>query len=496
MERDVWSHVHLPEDDVAFLKKLAEDLPILADISRADMLLCVGAGPGRALVVAQAMPHSVSPVYEKNLVGQRIGALEQPELLRGLRRPPNPRRVHTILVRGATIARQLFPVFNPRGQIIAVLAMDAYWLAYERQRRRSPVFQRALRDFQYMVLRGELRGAAGLTPFGEHDGVMFVGADRRIHYTSGIAAGLYRYLGYRDSLVGRRVSELDTADQEMVGQAIAERRCLERQDEQYGRTWIRRVLPIFVCEGPLWARWRRGGQCARNRPTRPRGAFVLIHDATEALEAQRELESKLSLLREVHHRVKNNLQVIASLMRMQARRVVSEEAKAALAESVNRILSVAVVHEFLSQNAQGTINLREVAQRIVGQTQQGLVDPHQRLHLAVKGPDIWLPAERSTQCALIINELLQNAIEHGLAERQEGHVVVELADRGETVSLQVADDGRGLPEGFDLNTNAHLGLRIVQSMVERDLRGRFSLVREGQWTRAYVDVMKSALGGE
>ena len=92
-----------------------------------------------------------------------------------------------------------------------------------------------------------------------------------------------------------------------------------------------------------------------------------------------------------------------------------------LEESVNRILSVAVVHEFLSQNAKGTINLHEVAHRIVGQMQQGLIDPDPSAsQLTVLGPDIWLPAERATQCALVINELVQNAIEHGMAAARRG----------------------------------------------------------------------------
>jgi len=229
-------------------------------------------------------------------------------------------------------------------------------------------------------------------------------------------------------------------------------------------------------------------------PQRLRGALILVHDATEALQTRRELESKMAMVREVHHRVKNNLQVIASLMRMQSRRAHSAEARMVLDESVNRILSVAVVHEFLSQNAEGTINLQEVAHRILSQVQQGLVDPGKRITLSVKGPAVWLPAERATQCALVINELVQNAIEHGIAEREEGSVEVELVDHGDGVDIHVTDNGAGLPKGFDLSTDANLGLRIVRSMVERDLRGQFELSSD-DGTRATVRFEKSVVGG-
>jgi two-component sensor histidine kinase len=242
----------------------------------------------------------------------------------------------------------------------------------------------------------------------------------------------------------------------------------------------------------VWHRLR--GNYNLQGPQRPRGALILVHDATEALQTQRELESKMALVREVHHRVKNNLQVIAAIMRMQSRRVQSAEARLALEESVNRVLSVAVVHEFLSQNAQGTINLQEVAHRILSQMQQSLVNPYKRITLSVRGPAIWLPAERATQCALVINELVQNAIEHGLAEREEGSVEVELEDHGDGVEIHVLDHGQGLPKGFDLGTDANLGLRIVRSMVERDLRGQFEL-SSADGTRATVRFEKSVVGG-
>ncbi len=491
---DVFGHIELSVDDVALLKELAADLPVASDVCRSDLLLYCREGPDRAIIVGQAMPHSVVPVYEESRVGLRVDLDQQAEVHSGLSGKLHTAAMRTIDVRGASIARQILPVRNARGKLIAVVAMDAYWLAYERHRRRSKVFQDALRQFMAAFLRGEVRGARGLTPFGERDGVMYVRADRHIGYMSGIAQSLYRRLGYRDSLVGRRVTELDTVDHEMVTQVLNEGRCLERQDEQDGLTWIRRALPVIGSSVTLWRSIGRRLYPGRALPARARGVFILFHDATQALQAQLELESKMAMLREVHHRVKNNLQVVASLMRLQARRALGEEAKAVLKESVNRILSVAVVHEFLSSDAGGTINVREVARRIVGQLQQGLIDPSKQMRLTVSGPAIWLPAERATQCALVVNELVQNAIQHGIGERRRGEVVVEFIDHGDSVSIIVADDGQGLPEGFELESDSNLGLSIVKSMVERDLKGEFELQSAGG-TRAIVRFDKPTVGG-
>jgi len=318
-----------------------------------------------------------------------------------------------------------------------------------------------------------------------------VGGDRRIQYMSGIAAELYRNLGYRDSLIGRRISEIETVDHQMVVRAQNERICHELETETAGLTWVRKALPILIPDASLWGEWSRRRR-RRSSQRRVRGVFILIHDATEALRTQRELEAKMALVREVHHRVKNNLQVIASIMRMQARRAEQEEVRAALEESVNRILSVAVVHEFLSQNAKGTINLKEVAYRIMAQVERGLIDPSKIIRLRVQGPDIWLPAERVTQCALVTNELVQNAIEHGMASRDVGSIDVTLVDEGDTVGILVTDDGEGLPEGFNLGTDANLGLQIVRNMVERDLRGKFDLSNVEHGVQAQVRFAKSA----
>ncbi|MBN1402230.1 MAG: histidine kinase N-terminal domain-containing protein [Anaerolineae bacterium] len=492
----VFWRLDLAPGDVVLLKKIAADLPILADLCRSDLIMFCQAGAEQVIVLAQALAHSSSPVYETSLVGSRSAFELEPGVAEGLRGRSSHRMVYTTYLRGATIARQVHPIRNERGQTIAVLVQDAYWLAHERQRRRSKAFQSALQDFIAMVLRGELRGAEELTPFGGSDGIMYVGADYRIAYMSGIASELYRQLGFRDSLVGRQVGELDTVDHEMVTQAMLQGRCLERQVEQDGLTWIRKAVPINAKAGSWRDVFRRGpARPGGDREVVSRGAFVLIHDATERLRTERELESKAALVRDMHHRVKNNLQVIASIMGMQASRAQSDEARAVLQESIGRVLSVAVVHEFLSHNAQGLINLKEVAHRILVQTQASLIHPDKVIQLDLGGADIWLPAERATQCALVINELVQNAIEHGMQGRQAGTVRVALVDDGAEIEIDVSDDGEGLPQGFELERDADLGLRIVQSMVSRDLKGHIELLRDGNLTRAVVRFGKPKGGG-
>jgi two-component sensor histidine kinase len=225
-------------------------------------------------------------------------------------------------------------------------------------------------------------------------------------------------------------------------------------------------------------------------------ALLLIHDDTEAREREKELLIQATMIKELHHRVKNDLQTVASLLRMQARRLQTTEARGALAEAVNRILSIAVIHEFLSVQDTRAINIREVAQRIVQQMQAGILDPARQMRLTLEGPNIYLPARQATSCALVINELLQNAVEHGYDARATGGTIaLTFEDYGDAVGLIVHDDGRALPPDFSLDRVDSLGLRIVQMLVTQDLKGHIDL-QSDHGVSAIVRFPKIPLGGE
>jgi two-component sensor histidine kinase len=220
-----------------------------------------------------------------------------------------------------------------------------------------------------------------------------------------------------------------------------------------------------------------------------------VHDSTETRRQQQELRVKTALIQEIHHRVKNNLQTIAALLRMQGRRLQQKEAQHAIQEAVNRILSAAVIHEFLSRQDAHVINIKDISQRIVTQMQQGVLSPEKQITFQLEGPPIFLPARQATACALIINELLQNAVEHGFVGRQQGQVKLTLEDEGDKVVVRIHDDGTGLPEEFEFTNGTSLGLQIVQTLVQEDLKGSFH-IGNGGGTQVIVTFPKPMFGGE
>lgn len=484
----------LSEADANLLKSIQEALPILSDLSRSDLLLYLPGGTQEAVVWDQARPHSIFPVYEEDLIGRQMDIHEAPWVFRALSSTRLRRGVQGGTVRDAPIVREALPVLGSSGRAIAALDIETNLLAYERDRRRSPAFRRALRQLQEMALRGELVNPEKLTPFGEHDGIVVVDMQRRIQYTSGIATNLLRRIGYMGSLLYRSVYSLETADAELADEALSLGTCIERETAEHGRIWIRKAIPLYVRRSWWRSLLKRVPAVPSPVGAVPEGVMVTVHDATEARDKERELKAKLAMIQEVHHRVKNNLQAIASLLRLQARRADSGEVNQALLESVNRILSVAVVHEFLSCNSASVINLRDIAQRIADQMSQSVVVSSKSIQFRVAGPGIYLSPQQATVCALIINELLQNAVEHGYEHRRKGTVTIRLTDDGEWVSIDVADDGADLPSEFDLDEQSGLGLRIVQTLVQGDLKGNFEL-RGDKGVKAVVAFPKTPLGG-
>jgi two-component sensor histidine kinase len=182
------------------------------------------------------------------------------------------------------------------------------------------------------------------------------------------------------------------------------------------------------------------------------GALVLLRDISELRRRDRLLISMDATIREIHHRVKNNLQTISSLLRLQGRRLESPEAKGAIEESVRRIRSIALVHETLSRETGDDVSFNDIVRPLVRMVEESLLSPDRPVRVSVEGDAGKLPARVATPLAVVLTELLQNAVDHGYPEGMgfdwSGRVVVTLHNDGQQLQALVRDEGVGLPEGF------------------------------------------------
>ncbi len=215
--------------------------------------------------------------------------------------------------------------------------------------------------------------------------------------------------------------------------------------------------------------------------------FGFITDlAATALEKAKLVHA--TVVQEIHHRVKNNLQTIAMLLRLQLAQNNSLTPEDILHETINRILSIAAVHEILAQGHHSRVSIKRLLQQIAANITTGMTVIGQ-VNVGVVGDDLLLPAQLAANLALIANELIQNALEHGLTPQRSGQIRVKLKHRDRILTLTVSDNGCGLPPGFKLDTKRGLGLELVQTLAEEDLNGVFKITSApGKGTETLVRI--------
>jgi two-component sensor histidine kinase len=288
------------------------------------------------------------------------------------------------------------------------------------------------------------------------DGLFLLDRSGQITWASPNALSALSRLDIRQNAVGSWLDDISPG-LTPVAEALAGRRLVDGELVNGGTHVFLRVMPLIE-DGHVT------------------GGLVLARDVTELRQKDRVISVKDATIREIHHRVKNNLQTIASLLRLQARRLDSEEGRAALTESVLRVSTIALVHETLSEELTDTVEFGDVAGRIARMAAEGLVLPDRQLEIKVTGSTGGLTADVATPLAVAVTELLQNSIEHGFPYAGTGTVVVELArEKGHAVVV-VRDDGVGMPEQAPVG--ARLGLNIVRTLVA-ELGGSFEVVVDG-----------------
>jgi two-component sensor histidine kinase len=210
------------------------------------------------------------------------------------------------------------------------------------------------------------------------------------------------------------------------------------------------------------------------------GALVLLRDVSDLRRRDRLLLSKDAAIREVHHRVKNNLQTISSLLRIQARRMDPGQARHALEESERRVRSIAVVHEILSRDTADEVDFNDTLPSLARMAED-MGSAERPVRISYRGEAGRLPAAVATPLAVVLNELLQNAAEHARPPAESGalHVQVDLQRRDGKLRVVVRDDGAGLPPGFSIDDTSSLGLSIVRGLVRSQLGGTITMRSEG-----------------
>ncbi len=474
------AHTDLGTDDIAWLHLLIADWQIVADLSFADLVLWLPDRDGIGFWGgAQMRPTTGPTAFVDDLVGSFVPRGRRPLLDAAyddqrIAREGDPEWRDDVPVRVETI-----PVVRA-GSMLAVIARNTNLLGVRTPSRLELSYLQTASDLTRMISRGafpiptERRAWTSSPRVG--DGFVRTDAAGVVTYASPNAQSAYRRLGLAGDLVGESFAETTESllppparpVDEAVMVTLSGRHPRETEYGNDEATVAARVIPLAP-----------DGELA--------GALVLLRDVTELRSRERELITKDATIREIHHRVKNNLQTVAALLRLQSRRMEVPAARLALDEAVRRVGSIAIVHETLSQAFNERVDFDDVSDRLAAMITEVAADPA-AVATVRNGSFGELPADVATPLAMVLTEVLQNAVEHAFPGGS-GRISVRALRLAGRLEVVIDDDGRGLPEGFDPVSSGSLGLSIVRTLVESELGGVISFgANPDGGTRVDVDI--------
>jgi two-component sensor histidine kinase len=490
-----FGRTNLDEVQLGHLQRLLGTWGILADLSFSDLvLLAPMASDARTdtddrtnsdgtelVILGQMRPSNSATVVQHDLVGQTVGpsdwtlavhTVETGEVTRGevlLEPADEPVRLQCIPVRceGVTVA------------VLARLAAGAG--------RRPGHLERTYRDLfdRFAIMLSE-----STFPFPSEevateeaprvgDGIVLVDEEGRVRYASPNATNALHRMGMYSQIEGRRLTDLGIEESAIEWALASALPVVEEVERRPDVTVLLHCIPLLADDEVT-------------------GCLVLLRDVTDVRRLDRLLLSKDAAIREVHHRVKNNLQTISALLRLQARRLPSGGGKVALFEAERRVRSIAIVHEILSRDPGDQVPFDEIVTSLIRMAEDSVVLARD-LTFEVTGGLGEVPADVATPLAVVLAELLQNAVEHAFRDFEGdddpasvgsgeptgdhgspspplvGHIRVHLVNDVSGLTLAVTDDGSGLPEGFDIDASQSLGLSIVRDLVRGQLDGTITM---------------------
>jgi len=468
----------------ARLAELIAEWQLLADISFADLVLWVPkrrdaqSWPEGHLAVAQIRPMTAATVFTHDLIGEEISWGSRPHIDHALSTGEIVRDTEPVRLGDFNVKEETIPVLF-EGKIIAVISRYRN-IETMRQPSRLELNYREIANHIYrMIAEGNFPVQEGVyiaeAAPRVGDGLVRLDVAGNVTFASPNARSAFIQIGWSKDMDGVNLGEIldSLSDQSQSRQPREENFKVSMSGKSLRREEFENSSGVIdLLSIPLTADNQRIG------------AVVLVHNVTELRRKDRALVSKDATIREIHHRVKNNLQAVSALLRIQARREEDANASAAIEEAVRRVASIAVVHETLSTSYKDSVAFDDVLTKIMKSALE-LSQRSSEISIVKSGEFGEIPSILATPLALVITELIHNALEHGLADRGS-RLEVSAIREGNSMKVLITDDGVGLPEDFAIDKNMNLGLQIVKTLTENELAGRIEFKRADVGTQVAI----------
>jgi len=384
---------HLSQDDIPIVANLALQLDVMADLSQGDVFIdCLGKDGDVAIVVAHGKSSWIPSLYRKDVIGALALPANEPGVFEAFRTGRPVTDARGLSQEDVPIRQRVVPIRGASGGTIAVLIHEQD-ITDEVERERCIASLEQSNAYLVEMMLEESLTRSGIPDLFE-EAIVLVDNGGQVRYAN------------------ERGRELLSCG----GAVVANAGMPEDELRIGGRSYTRRRVPL-----------ERQGRLAGN--------IVLLRDRTEMEDKERELRAKSVVLREIRHRVDNQMQTIVSLLRLQQRRQRDQAVAAMFEESLHRVEGVARIHRFLSREDAGTVDAGALLKELAEEALSFLAGPERPLALSIRAESVKMSAERFASLALIVNELLQNAVKHAAHRDGNGAVAVALRQAGEEAEL-------------------------------------------------------------
>lgn len=460
VEELCFQHTNLSDEDVRRIKELVINLPLIADINKANVFVDCPTKEGRhAIVIAEAAPTTAKSVYEKPVAGKFAYEAFEPSVFFTLRTGKPMFLNRALTQEGKTVDQSVVPIKGTDDRIIGTLIMEKDITELVQRQQKMEALSETTE-----ALSGILMGLAEnrpIIPEMIEESIFFLDHDGKILYCNPSGTNLIQEIDHEGNWIGKLLVSYFP-----VIEAI-----LKDSDE------------LIVQEVNMLEKVFQIKKIELQQQEKTSGTFVIFKNITELREKERELIVKSVAIREIHHRVKNNLQTVASLLRLQMRRGLPEESKVYFVESLNRITSIASVYEIiLSGSSVDDVDLYKLIEKIGHSLVLEAEHENKKIRITYSGSHSQIKSNKAVSVALVINELIQNCVKHAFKSKSSGKIEVLFHQNKEQMEIQVIDNG----EGYSPKSKPSLGLDIVKMMIEHDLSGHFSIERAETGTIATV----------
>lgn len=447
-------HTDLSNKDICILEEMEKNLQLMATLAGAFIFIdCLTRDSDTAIVVAEAKAPNYLPLYQNSVVGKLALRKNEPGVLRTLEIGVESTDLKAITQENIMVKQKSVAIKNLGGRIIGVLIMEQDITEDVSKSRNVEILSQTTEQLAQTLINLKERDSENTVDYNLINDSIVIFNDIGIAvYANYSAEELYKNLGYKEKIVGMNFNNLVLNDANF-NEVIKERKS--------------KIFETNVGRLSLQIKY------ALTQKNHSYGVIMLIKDITEIKQKEKELILKSVAIKEIHHRVKNNLQTIASILRLQSRRVDSNEIKKSFSDSINRILSIASVHEVLAQNGIEDIDIKNILSKIKDNAIRNGVQSHKNISIELVGDSFNVNSDKATSIAIIINELLENSIKHAFNDNEEGQIKIIIKEGSMYSSISLTDNGSGFDEK---NTKKNsLGLKIVRSTVKDKLNGDLNI---------------------